>query len=233
METVLKLRLLKDKIIESDVYTKKILKDISDCDQDWTHLNRLYSMLTTKLNETRQDLNDYKRMIRSIGDEDLKYQFEQNLACVQNQYEINMVVAKKTITQSRTNNNDRTRAKLFQYSSTLKNRLDSSKNQVKLSNESRANQASTLTEDLYTISKFLSNEVDRSGKNLEALVSSSSLATETSQELKTMSNYIANSKTLLSKYGRRELTDKILTILAFGFYFGCVIYVLLKRIYWK
>lgn len=155
---------------------------------------------------------------------------EKDFDCMQNQFEINMTVARKAMINSHKISNQKSREKLFEYSDKLRHRLGASKEKV--TTEVRANQAAALTENLFSVSQMLANEVEKSGKNLETLVSSSALATETSEELKTMSHYIANSKTLLSKYGRREMTDKILTILALAFFFGCVIYVLVKRLYY-
>lgn len=54
----------------------------------------------------------------------------------------------------------------------------------------------------------------------------------------THSNYLSVSATvrsggkLLSKYARRETTDKILIILALILYFGVIFYILRKRLPW-
>lgn len=180
------------------------------------------------MNNVRRDLNDFEHLVKVIEDDDLRYHMKNDLQSIKNQYEINMVVARKAVLTTQKQLNDETRAKLFEHSKNLRKRIN---NNGIVTSETMANKSTTLTDDLYSVSRILANEVEKSGKNLETLVQSSALATETSQELRTMSNYIANSKTLLSKYGRREMTDKILTILALGFFFGCVIYVLVKRIY--
>lgn len=211
-----------------DFFFGSNFQTISECNSDLQTLNKLNTELSTRMNNVRRDLNDFEHLVKVIEDDDLRYHMKNDLQSIKNQYEINMVVARKAVLTTQKQLNDETRAKLFEHSKNLRKRIN---NNGIVTSETMANKSTTLTDDLYSVSRILANEVEKSGKNLETLVQSSALATETSQELRTMSNYIANSKTLLSKYGRREMTDKILTILALGFFFGCVIYVLVKRIY--
>ena len=151
---------------------------------------------------------------------------------MQNQFNINMRMYRNAIAKSQQSINQNTRSKLFEYSSQVRNRF-ANKESSNVKNEVLSKNSVELTENLYSISRLLANEVERSGQNLDKLIASSATITETSEEFKTMSNYIANSKTLLSKYGRREFTDKILTILSFIFFFGCVMYVMINRLYFK
>ena len=62
-------------------------------------------------------------------------------------------------------------------------------------------------------------------------VNSSQQITETHDELKSMSGHIKNSRKLLTKYGRREVTDKLLIVLALIFFFSTVLYILKKRMF--
>ena len=62
-------------------------------------------------------------------------------------------------------------------------------------------------------------------------VTSSKQVTETNEEFKSMSGHIQNSKKLLTKYGRRELTDKLLIFLALVFFFATVLYIMKKRLF--
>ena len=54
---------------------------------------------------------------------------------------------------------------------------------------------------------------------------------ENSEEHKSMAGVIGQSKKLITKYGRRELTDKVLIIFAVGFFFAVVLYILRKRLF--
>lgn len=193
------------------------------------------------INQTRQDLSVYGRLINTIEDVDMGSTLRTQYDSMKNQFEVNMVVLQRAVISSTQKINQQTRNQLFKYSDGLRNRLNHSTNddgvnrnqQGKPSEEAFANQTSNITESLQSVNRMLANEVDVSSKNLDTLVTSSALVTETSEEFKTMSNYISNSKTLLNKYGRRELTDKVLIALAIAFFYGCVIYVVLRRLYLK
>lgn len=60
---------------------------------------------------------------------------------------------------------------------------------------------------------------------------SSTSVHSTRDELLTTSSVIQQSGTLLAKYGRRELTDKVLLFFAFAFFFACVLYIVHKRLF--
>ena len=60
---------------------------------------------------------------------------------------------------------------------------------------------------------------------------SSNQITETHEEFKSMTGHIQNSRKLLTKYSRRELTDKLLIFLALVFFFSTVFYRLKKRMF--
>ncbi|KAG0430541.1 hypothetical protein HPB47_022594, partial [Ixodes persulcatus] len=62
-------------------------------------------------------------------------------------------------------------------------------------------------------------------------VGTSSVITESQEESRHMSSAILQSKKLLTKYGRREMTDRVLILLAVVFFFACVLYVLKRRLF--
>lgn len=157
----------------------------------------------------------------------LKNQFD----AMHNQFEVNILVLTKAVTSSQRKISQNTRDQLFKTTGELRNRFHSDGS--KPSEEMVANQTANITDNLQSVNRMLTTEVEKSKNNLDTLVTSSALVTETSEEFKTMSSYIANSKTLLNKYGRRELTDKVLIAMAIAFFYGCVIYVVFRRLYWK
>lgn len=61
-------------------------------------------------------------------------------------------------------------------------------------------------------------------------VTSSKQVGETFDEFRNMSGHIQSSHKLLTKYGRRECTDKLLIFLALVFFFASVLYVIKKRL---
>ncbi len=55
---------------------------------------------------------------------------------------------------------------------------------------------------------------------------------DTNEEFKSMTGHIQNSRKLITKYGRRENTDKLLIFLALVFFFATVLYIVKKRLFW-
>lgn len=93
------------------------------------------------------------------------------------------------------------------------------------------NKTSSVTDNLFQITKLMSEQVNQSDASLQALIHSSSAVIETQEEIKLMGSHLVNSKTLLTKYGRRECTDKILIFLALGFFLACVLFCVTKRLW--
>jgi len=54
---------------------------------------------------------------------------------------------------------------------------------------------------------------------------------DTEEELKSMGGHIQSSHKLLTKYGRREWTDRLLILLALAFFFASVLYIVNKRLF--
>jgi protein transport protein SEC20 len=96
--------------------------------------------------------------------------------------------------------------------------------------DSLVKESSAVTDGLSNISRQLAATVERSAKTMEELVQSSQTVEETHQEFMNMGSAIGQSKKLITKYGRREVTDRILILLAFAFFFACVFYILRKRV---
>jgi len=90
-------------------------------------------------------------------------------------------------------------------------------------------QSSELTEGLTALVRQMDTQVRQSEATLSALVGSSQTLTETESEFKDMGATIKTSGKLLSKYGRREITDTLLIILALLLFFGTCVYVVKKR----
>lgn len=62
-------------------------------------------------------------------------------------------------------------------------------------------------------------------------MSSSRVVGETEEELRSMGGHIQSSHKLLTKYGRREWTDRLLILLALAFFFATVLYIVKKRLF--
>ncbi|KAF7995237.1 hypothetical protein HCN44_004709 [Aphidius gifuensis] len=94
-----------------------------------------------------------------------------------------------------------------------------------------ASTSSKATDRLLSISRTLAETNQRSADTLGTLILSSEKVTGTKDELEHQQQAIVQSGKLLGKYGRREVTDKALMVLAFAFFLACVFYILQKRIW--
>nr|XP_012234557.1 PREDICTED: vesicle transport protein SEC20 isoform X2 [Linepithema humile] len=94
-----------------------------------------------------------------------------------------------------------------------------------------ANSSGQITDKLLSISRHLAETTQRSADTLDTLLTSSDKVGDTKDELEHQQQVILQSGKLLGKYGRREVTDKALLILAFAFFLACVFYVLQKRLF--
>ncbi|XP_059050110.1 vesicle transport protein SEC20 [Achroia grisella] len=88
-----------------------------------------------------------------------------------------------------------------------------------------------VTEQLMSISRQLADTTQRSQITLDSLVSSSSTVHGTQSELRNTASSISQSSKLLTKYGRREFTDKIIMFFAFLFFLAVCLYIVQKRLF--
>ncbi|XP_053625606.1 vesicle transport protein SEC20 [Plodia interpunctella] len=91
--------------------------------------------------------------------------------------------------------------------------------------------SSGVTDQLLSISRQLADTTQRSQDTLDSLVSSSSSVHGTKTELQNTASTITQSSKLLTKYGRREFTDKIIMFFAFLFFLAVCLYIVQKRIF--
>lgn len=92
-------------------------------------------------------------------------------------------------------------------------------------------ESSKATQNLTQLVSRMNDEVVRSGETLESLVRSSEVLKTTDSEFGNMGATIQSSGRLLSKYSRREFTDKILIALASCLFFATVLYIVQKRMF--
>ena len=82
------------------------------------------------------------------------------------------------------------------------------------------------TERLRSISRNLAQTVENSSRTMSELVDSSKTMSDTNEEFKTMGAGISQARRLITKFGRRETTDRLLILLAAAFFFSVVFYIL-------
>merc|ERR1712130_406463 len=89
----------------------------------------------------------------------------------------------------------------------------------------------SITNNLMAISRQLAETVEKSKQTVNSLEGTSKTVEEVREEHKMMGGVIGQSKKLITKYGRREFTDKVLIIFALAFFFAVVLYILRKRVF--
>ena len=90
---------------------------------------------------------------------------------------------------------------------------------------------SNVTYNLTAISRRLAETVERSKLTVGNLEGTSKAVDELGEEYRMMGGVIGQSRKLITKYARREFTDKILIAFALAFFFAVVLYILRKRLF--
>ncbi|KAM9357433.1 vesicle transport protein SEC20 isoform 2-T2 [Symphorus nematophorus] len=101
----------------------------------------------------------------------------------------------------------------------------------KMTKEGLAQTTSDITENLMSISRMMAQQVQQSEETMTSLATSSRTIQETNDEFKTMTGTIQLGRKLITKYNRRELTDKLLIFLALALFLATVLYILKKRLF--
>nr|AAC33124.1 Nip1 isoform s1 [Homo sapiens] len=101
----------------------------------------------------------------------------------------------------------------------------------KTTKESLAQTSSTITESLMGISRMMAQQVQQSEEAMQSLVTSSRTILDANEEFKSMSGTIQLGRKLITKYNRRELTDKLLIFLALRLFLATVLYIVKKRLF--
>lgn len=170
-------------------------------------------------------------MSKGLSNISAKKSLEADIDGFGNQMEANSTALRKAISSSQKLIASKTREQLFSggTDSDGLRRRNTAVNQ-----EIVVNKSTQITDSMKSVSRLLATQVTQSENTLQSLVGSSATVTETGEEFKSMRNLINQSRKLLTKYGRREVTDKVLIILALMFFFGCVFYVITKRLFgWR
>lgn len=95
---------------------------------------------------------------------------------------------------------------------------------------SEEEEAQTVTEGLLELRQMMHGQVQHSQETLKLLANSSGKVQETREGMEDVSASIKVGQGLISKLGRRDITDKVLIFLAFIFFICVVLYVIRKRL---
>ncbi|XP_038841471.1 vesicle transport protein SEC20-like [Salvelinus namaycush] len=101
----------------------------------------------------------------------------------------------------------------------------------KVTKEGLAQTSSDITESLMSIDQMMSQQVTQSEESITMLATSSQAVLEMNDEFKAMTGTIQLGRKLITKYNRRELTDKLLIFLALVLFLTAVFYICKKRLF--
>jgi predicted DNA-binding ArsR family transcriptional regulator len=90
--------------------------------------------------------------------------------------------------------------------------------------------ASNVTNSLKELRHTLATSLKSNEETLKSLVDSSGVLQDSNAEMKNMSSHIDISNRLITKFGRRQIIDKLSIFFGFVLFFSVVIYILKKRL---
>jgi len=111
------------------------------------------------------------------------------------------------------------------------NQLGSAGVRQRRDKEQLVSEHGSITQNLQAISRQLAETVERSRDTVGNLEISSGKVGEVVEEHRGIQGVIGHSRRLITKYARREFTDKVLILFALAFFFAVVLYILRKRLF--
>lgn len=217
---------LQQEICEQDVHVKTILRRLFECrdSKDFTAINAEFTSATMRHRFLIEELEKRCKFASSPRKEALSAEME----ALRYQLESNLKNQRKAIVEGREAIKQAERERLFGGIQTeeemeIRQRRDKAKY--------TAENAAKVTEDLYRIRSLLAEQVEQSRLSYEAAVISSENLHQIQYEFLSMRGVIAQSKALLNKYSRREITENILLILSFVLFYSTCAYIVWKRLH--
>ncbi|GAB1606102.1 vesicle transport protein SEC20-like [Argonauta hians] len=227
-------------IVKLDLEVQALIQDIREYDDtsksnqeggDGDHncssllsLEELNSVANEKLSKLRSKIRDLEQLAR---EQDLETNQTLIMKQVQNHQQAllsSVSALRKAKLTAQMTLDRRLREEFFNTDAPLRQRKTSTKQAI-------SNAANSITDNLMSLNRMMASQVKQSEHTINTLASSSKTVDETHEEFKGMSGHIHTSKKLLSKYNRREFTDRLLIILALVFFFATVLYIVKKRLW--
>ncbi|XP_017559249.1 vesicle transport protein SEC20 isoform X2 [Pygocentrus nattereri] len=217
-------RICEQEIIKYDLEIKALIQDISECTGPQSELTELNCNMKDRFSRLRQRIQDLEQMGREQDKESDKLALLKEVEAHRKQMLSNQTAWRKANLASNLAIDKLEKEELL-------NDGDTTARQRKLTKESLAQTSSDITESLMSISRMMSQQVKQSEETISTLATSSRTVLETNEEFKTMTGTIQLGRKLITKYNRRELTDKLLIFLALALFLATVLYILKKRLF--
>ncbi|KAK1161168.1 vesicle transport protein SEC20-like [Acipenser oxyrinchus oxyrinchus] len=217
-------RICSQEIIKYDLEIKALIQDIRECTGPHSELTELNSNVKDKINQLRLRIQDLEQMAKEQDKESDKLALLNEMERHRKQMLSNQTAWRKANLSCKLAIDNSEKDDLLQGG-------DSSARQRKTTKQSLAQTSSAITESLMSISRMMSQQVHQSEETVAALATSSRTVLETNEEFKAMTGTIQLGRKLITKYNRREFTDKLLIFLALALFLATVVYILKKRLF--
>ncbi|KAG9490691.1 vesicle transport protein SEC20 [Eleutherodactylus coqui] len=210
-------------IVKYDLEIKALIQDIRECGGPITTLNDLNAQVKDKFHLLRLRIQDLEQMAKEQDKESDKQALLKEMECHKKQMLSNQTVWRKANLSCKMAIDNSEKDELLDGGDATRQR--------KVTKENLAQSTSGITESLMSISRMMSQQVQQSEVAMHTLATSSRTIQEANEEFKSMSGTIQLGRKLITKYNRRELTDKLLIFLALALFLATVLYILKKRLF--
>lgn len=219
---------LKERIVKLDCSAKASIQDVWRCDGDLEDLQSVHETARRKINELRSTIQDFETAAQEADDVKQKSEMEESAKFFKEQIQNTNSTLRKAYMTKKIALDEEAKSLLL---GGAKNPEVRRRQTAAANRENLARTASDVTQSLLSISRVMNDSVQLSADSLNTLVRTSGGLKQTGEELKDQSGVIQTSHRLLTKYNRRECTDKFLIFLALAFFFSTVLYILKKRLW--
>ncbi|KAK7508606.1 hypothetical protein BaRGS_00000172 [Batillaria attramentaria] len=217
-------RLCLQDIIKLDLEAKALIQDIREHADTAESLGYFSIQAREKINKLRGKIDDLERLGHEQDQTSDKDAILTNVKSLRQTLSGTLTSLRQANLATQLSIDKKTKEQLLSGGSQVRHRARGNK-------ETLAKMAGDITESLLSLNRTMAGQVQQSESAMTTLVSSSQSVGEIHEEFRDMGGHIQHSHRLLTKYGRRELTDKLLIFLALVLFFATVLYIVKKRIW--
>ncbi|KAM9377700.1 vesicle transport protein SEC20-like [Pholidichthys leucotaenia] len=217
-------RMCEQEILKYDLEIKALIQDVMECSGPESKLTEINTDVKKSLHSLRLRIQNLEQVALEQARESDKQALLSRVEGHRKQMLSNQTAWRKANLASKLSIDSMEKQALL-------NGDNGAVRQRKLTKEDLAQTSSTITENLMSISRMMAQQVEQSQETITTLANSSRTIQETNEEFKTMTGTIQLGRKLITKYNRRELTDKLLIFLALALFLATVLYILKKRLF--
>ncbi|MEQ2266613.1 Vesicle transport protein S20 [Ameca splendens] len=214
-------RVCEQELLRYDLEIKALIQDITECDGPQSKLTEINTDVKKHFHNLRLRIQDFERIAMEQDKESDKQALLSQVEGHRKQMLSNQTAWRKANLASKLSIDKMEKQAL----------LNGAVRQRKMTKKGLAQNASDITENLMSISRMMAQQVQQSEETITTIATSSRTIQETNEEFKAMTGTIQLGRKLITKYNRREITDKLLIFLALALFFATVLYILKKRLF--